>query len=260
MALLAQRLSNVGRRFAPSRPYWSLALRAFSNVLANQRPTALQELNEWLGIGRQIDARERQARTEQSVEDIVCAAAVQIVLSGGQDELVNEIRARSLGRGDGTSLAFLDAIIAWSAAVNMASPANVLPAADPVFADDRLARYVSGIQVPALFPAQIEAVRSGATFDSNRMVALPTSSGKTLVAELRIVATLTRRPGTRAIYVAPYRLLSRQVEHQLRRGVHSGTLGRLTQARGLRYRRQYQGRSIPRQLFRLGVRRAASCR
>jgi superfamily II helicase len=63
-------------------------------------------------------------------------------------------------------------------------------------------------------------VKGGATSDETRMISLPTSSGKTLLAELRIVATLVRHPGSRAIYVALNRLLSRQVEMQLRPGLH----------------------------------------
>lgn len=224
MTLLAQRLANVSRRFAPTRPYWALALRALSDALANRRVKALQDLNERLGVGRDSGAPDRLARSEQQLEDIVCAAAVQVVLSGEDAAFAGEIRDRALTRGDAAALAFLDALIAWSTAVDVARPAKVLPAADPTFADDRLAQYVSGIQVPALFPAQVRAVFAGATSDATRVVALPTSSGKTLLAEFRIVATLTRHPGSRAIYVAPYRLLSRQVERQLRPGLRRAEL------------------------------------
>jgi superfamily II DNA/RNA helicase len=49
--------------------------------------------------------------------------------------------------------------------------------------------------------------------------ALPTSSGKTFLAQLRVAAELTRAPGSRAVYVAPYRLLASQVEHELRDGL-----------------------------------------
>lgn len=220
LTLLAQRLANVSRRFAPIRPYWALALNAFADALANRGAKALQDLNERLGVGRTPDARDRQAHTEQQFEDIVCAAAVQVVLSGEDKEFARELRDRALARGDGTALAFIDAIIAWSTAVDVARPATVLPAADPVFADERLVRYMAGVRVPAPFPAQMQAVFAGATSDATRMIALPTSSGKTLLAELRIVATLTRHPGTRAIYVAPYRLLARQVERQIRPGLH----------------------------------------
>ncbi|WP_165368352.1 DEAD/DEAH box helicase [Phytoactinopolyspora endophytica] len=93
-----------------------------------------------------------------------------------------------------------------------------------MFESDALEGYLSAVPVPALFPAQMAAIAAGATLDDTRVIALPTSSGKTFIAELRIVATLTRNPGTRAIYVAPYRLLSRQVERQLRPGLRAAGL------------------------------------
>ncbi len=74
-----------------------------------------------------------------------------------------------------------------------------------------------------LYPPQIKAVQEGATLDQDVVVSLPTSSGKTLIAEFRVAATLERNPGCRAIYVAPYRLLARQVERNFRQGL--GVLG-----------------------------------
>jgi len=82
-----------------------------------------------------------------------------------------------------------------------------------------------------LYPPQIHAIESGATLDNDIVISLPTSSGKTLVAELRVAATLARSPGSRVIYVAPYRLLARQVQRSFELGLRPlghtvGDLGR----------------------------------
>jgi hypothetical protein len=60
-------------------------------------------------------------------------------------------------------------------------------------------------------------VEAGLTDDEALTVGLPTSSGKTLLAEFKIAATLKRHPGATVIYVAPYRLLSRQVTREFQR-------------------------------------------
>jgi len=219
MTLLAERLELVSRRFDVARPYWQLALSTFADAIRGRRAKALGALTERLGVGRDSVPGERQTRTPQQVEDVVAAAALRVVLAGQDPEFPSQVRERALARGDGALLAFTDALTAWADAVGVAAPSVVLPAADDVFASEALAAYVEGLRVQALFPAQIAAVQAGATSDETRMVVLPTSSGKTLLAELRIVATLVRHPGSRAIYVAPYRLLSRQVERLLRPGL-----------------------------------------
>jgi helicase len=73
-----------------------------------------------------------------------------------------------------------------------------------------------------LFPAQIAAIESGVLGEGSKLVAMPTSSGKTFLAELRIAAELARTSGSRAVYLAPYRVLANQVASALQYG-----LGRL---------------------------------
>lgn len=219
MTLLAERLERVSADFSVERPYWQVALAALADAIRGRRRKALGDLNERLGIGRDTVPGGSSVRTPQQVEDVVAAAAVRSVLAGDDPEFVRQVRDRALGQGDASLLVFADALVAWADAVGVAAPAKVLPAADDVFATERLAEYMAGLRVQALFPAQVRALQAGATSDETRMVALPTSSGKTLLAEMRIVATLVRHPGSRAIYVAPYRLLARQVERELRPGL-----------------------------------------
>lgn len=114
---------------------------------------------------------------------------------------------------------FIDAVLAWRTATDAAAPITILANADPSFTSDDLRNYVAQRNIPALYPAQIAAIEQGATLDQDCVVSLPTSSGKTLIGEFRIAAALHRHPGASAIYVAPYRLLARQVEREFRRGL-----------------------------------------
>lgn len=223
-ALIARSLEIVARRFKITRPYWSLAVSAFSHALTGYRAQALDELSKGLGIGRTGNSKNRQPCEEQQLEDIICAAAMHDCLTNDDMDFAFEIRERALERGDALALAFLDSVISWASAAYEAKPAAVLSRADPVFARETLAKYVAGIPTSALFPAQIFAINAGITRDKTKIVALPTSSGKTLLAELRIIAALARHNNTHAIYVAPYRLLCRQVERQLRPGLERAGL------------------------------------
>ena len=64
-----------------------------------------------------------------------------------------------------------------------------------------------------LWPSQIEAATRSTDQTDNLVVALPTSSGKTRIAELCILRTLAS--GRRVVYVTPLRALSAQVENDL---------------------------------------------
>ena len=64
-----------------------------------------------------------------------------------------------------------------------------------------------------LWPSQIDAAARSTDQTDNLVVALPTSSGKTRIAELCILRTLAS--GRRVVYVTPLRALSAQVERDL---------------------------------------------
>ncbi|WP_341668220.1 DEAD/DEAH box helicase [Alcaligenes sp. SDU_A2] len=66
-----------------------------------------------------------------------------------------------------------------------------------------------------LWPSQLDAARRVLNFDMSFVVSLPTSAGKTRIAELCILACLAR--GKRVIFVTPLRALSAQTEVTLRR-------------------------------------------
>lgn len=71
------------------------------------------------------------------------------------------------------------------------------------------------------WPAQLNAIESGLLSDhSSYVLQMPTSAGKTFVAELGILSALTTTDGAQCLYIAPYRALVNEIEAKL-----SDTLG-----------------------------------
>ncbi|UWZ81808.1 DEAD/DEAH box helicase [Occallatibacter riparius] len=66
-----------------------------------------------------------------------------------------------------------------------------------------------------LWPSQLEAAKRAIDLTDDLVIALPTSAGKTRIAELCILCTLASRK--RVVYVTPLRALSAQVERVLSR-------------------------------------------
>lgn len=67
--------------------------------------------------------------------------------------------------------------------------------------------------ISELWPSQVAAFESGLlASDESHAVRMPTSAGKTRVAELAIVHSLVERPGSKCVYVAPYRALANEIE------------------------------------------------
>jgi superfamily II DNA/RNA helicase len=70
-----------------------------------------------------------------------------------------------------------------------------------------------GKSVSELWPSQLKALEKGLlTTTANKLVRMPTSAGKTRIAELAIVHTLVDNPGAKCVYVAPYRALASEVK------------------------------------------------
>jgi helicase len=74
-------------------------------------------------------------------------------------------------------------------------------------------RIVGSSSISELWPSQLEAVRAGLLgSEESYVVRMPTSAGKTRVAELAIVDALLREVGAKCVYVAPFRALVSEVE------------------------------------------------
>ncbi len=75
------------------------------------------------------------------------------------------------------------------------------------------ANVYSGRSVSELWPSQLRAINQGLLHDpSNKIVKMPTSAGKTRIAELAIVHTLINNPSAKCVYIAPYRALVAELE------------------------------------------------
>lgn len=66
--------------------------------------------------------------------------------------------------------------------------------------------------VAELWPSQLEAVDKKLFDSSTKIVRMPTSAGKTRVAELAIAHALASNPASKCIYLAPYRALVSELE------------------------------------------------
>jgi superfamily II DNA/RNA helicase len=67
--------------------------------------------------------------------------------------------------------------------------------------------------VSELWPSQITAIQKGLLVrGSNKIIRMPTSAGKTRIAELCILNSLINEPSSKCVYVAPYRALVSEVE------------------------------------------------
>lgn len=70
--------------------------------------------------------------------------------------------------------------------------------------------------VTELWPSQIRVLESGLLdSDGSAVVRLPTSGGKTRIAEMAIIDTFQRHPGSKCVFVAPYRALAFEIERTL---------------------------------------------
>ena len=78
----------------------------------------------------------------------------------------------------------------------------------------------SGSSISEVWPSQLEAVRRGLlSSNESKIVRMPTSTGKTRIAEMSILHALTTGPAggapRRCVYVAPYRALVSEVTRSL---------------------------------------------
>ena len=74
-------------------------------------------------------------------------------------------------------------------------------------------KVIDSPSVSELWPSQLAALRKGLLdSDSSKIIKMPTSAGKTRVAELAIVHTLITQPSLKCVYIAPYRALVSELE------------------------------------------------
>lgn len=87
--------------------------------------------------------------------------------------------------------------------------------------DERFVQYlINDRGIFELWQSQLEAIKAGCLTESNVVVSLPTSSGKTLLAELRTIAFLSGYD-KKVIYLVPTKALGQQILRSIRPGVES---------------------------------------
>jgi replicative superfamily II helicase len=217
---LTEKIQATARSFEPVRPLLSVTCSVISLMINGSEIEAQLTARRALGM----DSRATVSRLPQTTDNLhdSLGLATILTLSAERDFGHTErIRNIAFRRNDPTLLAAIDAADSVCRAADHANTLRCLQASDPSFLSERLSNYIHTRGVHTLLPAQMLAIREGATLDQDQVVALPTSSGKTFIAELRIAGCLHRQHGATALYVAPYRLLARQVERSLRTGLSS---------------------------------------
>jgi replicative superfamily II helicase len=72
---------------------------------------------------------------------------------------------------------------------------------------------LSSPSISEMWPSQLSALEKGLLSSENsKIIKMPTSAGKTRIAELAIVHTLTTKPHSKCVYIAPYRALVYELE------------------------------------------------
>ena len=158
------------------------ALEAASQYLLGGQPGQLANAGELLGRAQQM-----YSRVGRSAEANFCATAVALLLVM-QRRTTWSLLADSSGSSK------------WQRYLKL------------------LGRGIGRMPIDArslseLWPSQIRALQSGLiSTRESFVIRLPTSAGKTRIAEIAIAHQLSEEPGSKCVYVAPYRALVAEVE------------------------------------------------
>ena len=87
---------------------------------------------------------------------------------------------------------------------------------DELAIDKKIRDVIKGLGISTLFPPQGEAVEKGLLNSKNLVVAIPTASGKTLIAILGILSQLSKNERSKAVYLAPLRALASEKYNEIK--------------------------------------------
>ncbi|MCZ3366394.1 MULTISPECIES: DEAD/DEAH box helicase [Methanobacterium] len=92
-----------------------------------------------------------------------------------------------------------------------------------IYKSDKINEDNERISVFEFWRSQLNAIKTGVLVNNNNyIIQMPTSAGKTFIAEIMIVNSLINNPDSKCIYIAPFRALTTQIEENL-----SNRLGKL---------------------------------
>ena len=72
---------------------------------------------------------------------------------------------------------------------------------------DQVAQVLEKFGITTLYPPQVDAVKKGALDGKNLVLAVPTASGKTLIAEFCMLKSVLKEGG-KCLYIVPLRALA----------------------------------------------------
>ncbi|MFE7560190.1 DEAD/DEAH box helicase [Kitasatospora sp. NPDC057500] len=208
----------------------TLAVEAGVVFLGFERTDLDRALRRWRRQLREVRAvmrRDSLARTMYGPAEAVVEAVFHLYQYLGTGEEVHLASARRLlvdvmtetaGRGDGLARWVAAHLFQLSDEMARSSLYRLLPAGTPAVVARSFA--MSEPPVMTLWPPQRQLLQleRGNPLDpatSRSLISVPTSAGKTLMAQLVICSHLAQRPG-RVVYVSPMRSLGREMRSALR--------------------------------------------
>jgi helicase len=212
-----------------AEPTFDGVAAAFVQRLMLRVVSAAAELDQQPENAASLDDDELLARMAVAVGARGLTAAARFFLSGNPQQLEQGLESLTLavdgfaGAGDARRANL--AVNLKALLPSMRNRSTWATLADVVPGSLRWQRYLRVLarglgasvldsrSVSELWPSQLAALHGGLLDpQSNKVVRLPTSAGKTRVAELAMVHTLVTQPRKRCLYVAPYRALVNEVQ------------------------------------------------
>jgi len=81
---------------------------------------------------------------------------------------------------------------------------------------DRIKSEEERTSIFEFWKSQLKAINEGViSINNNFVIQMPTSAGKTLIAEIIIINSLIENPNSKCIYIAPFRALTTEIEETL---------------------------------------------
>jgi hypothetical protein len=185
-------------------------------------------------VGEVLDAGRETAEVEAGIIICVGQAAAQYAqfsFSANAQNLeratsdVTEAMRLAGALGDPSIASFIDELRFLIQKFPKTYSRFVLNAWLPELGESYLATLTQGQhQIHQLWPSQIHALQQGLLKSKNAAVAMPTSAGKTLLAELKIASALNAKPDGCVFYIVPLNALARQAQKQLQQRLRQSPL------------------------------------
>jgi hypothetical protein len=203
-----------------------LALESWALLLQGKFAGLRNRLTPLLGIDRAPDsARLTLARSPENMTYLALLTALALWIEGRlgqQDAPMEEAlllleRAAELALEQGLREAFLHCSRFRRA---LATSQRQRPSSQ-LEGQALPAEYVSelDLRIQQLWPSQSTAIEQGVLRQDSAVISMPTSAGKTLLAEMRIARDILENPEGLSVYLAPYNALARQVAENIRQGL-----------------------------------------